>query len=589
MTSVQQTGDFHRLKRLLLSEEQQVLSRIGQTLRKHELRVGDDDALMHSVAVILADALREAEVRNHRELAAAIAPVIVASIKQEIRNASDEVVDALYPIMGRLIRAYVASAIRDFVEQTNRRIEGGLSARFLRLRIRSLFTATPYRTLLIREGQDLRVSSIYLIERGSGTLIESWNSDMGAADIRVDDHLIGGMLTAINNFAASVFAEEESELRALDLGEARVFIRASASHLVAMKTVGKGNRKIRRSIDLNLQNALETLANRQADTRQRRRETLAALADTITNFLAQQKQPPVLALGLFGGLALLAGLIAYQHHREQAAIADLKSEVLTVIDEHASLRPSRLSVEVAKDRQSVAVSGHVSSAAERDLLIREASARLDPVALRPQIVVLSQQSEVSTSIGEVRVLVKEKSEEAARQSKAALASAQSEIAQLNSDLEARSAELDKELAELRRLTQDPLLKLSQWVAMHAVFFADETTLRDPELALNILQELRDLLTLTAASIRIIGYTDPTGTADGNDALATLRAEKVAGELERLGVPRERMKILGRPRGTLLSYDKGPFSSNRRVEFEIAYLGEPTRPTGEPLTDHGPRP
>jgi outer membrane protein OmpA-like peptidoglycan-associated protein len=84
-------------------------------------------------------------------------------------------------------------------------------------------------------------------------------------------------------------------------------------------------------------------------------------------------------------------------------------------------------------------------------------------------------------------------------------------------------------------------------------------------------------------VRVIGYTDPTGTADGNDALATMRAEKVAAELERLGVPKDRLKVLGRPRGTLLSYDKGPFSSNRRVEFEISYIGEPTVPRGEPLS------
>src|SRR5262245_2513586 len=138
MTSLlqQHAGDFSRLKRLLLSEDRRVLSDIEETVRKHDIRIGDDEALQHSVSVILADALREAEVANHRELAAAIAPVVVGAIKREIRNASDEVVDAMYPIMGRLIRAYVSAAIRDFVEQTNRRLEGGLSARFIRLRVK---------------------------------------------------------------------------------------------------------------------------------------------------------------------------------------------------------------------------------------------------------------------------------------------------------------------------------------------------------------------------------------------------------------------------------------------------------------------
>jgi hypothetical protein len=163
---VHNAGDFTRLKRILFGDEQRVLSDIEEVVRHHHLRVGDDEALQHSVANILAGSLREAEVKNHRELAAAIAPVIVAAIRREIRNSSDEIVDAMYPIMGKLIRAYVASALRDFVEQTNRTIEAGLSARFIRLRVKSVMTRTPYRTLLIREGQQIRVASIYLIDRG---------------------------------------------------------------------------------------------------------------------------------------------------------------------------------------------------------------------------------------------------------------------------------------------------------------------------------------------------------------------------------------------------------------------------------------
>jgi outer membrane protein OmpA-like peptidoglycan-associated protein len=593
MSSPQQhTGDLSRLKRLLLKEERQVLSDIEGTLRRHDLRIGDDEVLQHSVAVILADALREAEVRNHRQLASAIAPVVVAAIKREIRNASDEVVDAMYPIMGRLIRAYVASAIRDFVEQTNSRLEGGLSARFVRLRIKSLATGTPYRTLLIREGQVLRVASIYLIDRTSGTLLEVWNADPAAEDVRRDDHLIGGMLTAINNFAADALAEKESELRSLDLGEARVFLRGSARHLVAMKTVGKGNRKIGHYIDLDLRRTLEELADPQPDAPQHRREVLATLADSITNFLVRQKQPPILALSVFAGLAILGGLIFVQHNRERAAIARLSDEVSGVIEGRASLQAFPLKIEVAKNRTSVTVAGLVPSVADRDILIKEASARLSPVKLLPRLVVVppfSRLLEVTASIEHLNTIMGKTADETARRSAAELAKAHVKITELGSQLDRKSTELNDHLAELHRITQDPLLKLSQWVAAHAVFFADEVILRDRELALKTLAELRDLLKLSDAKIRIIGYTDPTGTTEGNGSLAALRAEKVAGELEKLGVARDRMKVLGRPRGILLSDDKGPFSSNRRVEFEIAYRGEPTQSAGEPLADNGKRP
>lgn len=588
----QHAGDFSRLKRLLLSEERQVLSDIEETVRKHDIRIGDDEALQHSVALILADALREAEVANHRELAAAIAPVVVAAIKREIRNASDEVVDAMYPIMGRLIRAYVASAIRDFVEQTNRRLEGGLSARFIRLRVKGLVTRTPYRTLVMREGQVLRVTSIYLIDRGSGTLLEAWSADPTVADVRRDDHLIGGMLTAINNFAADALAEKESELRSLDLGEARVLLRSSARHLVALKTVGKGNRAIRQFIDQDLHHALEKLADSHLDTPQHRREALATLADSITAFLGKQKRLPTLALAMFAGLAILGGLIAHQHYRERAAEARIAQNVRSVIDSHATLQAFPLKIDVAKDRASVMVAGLVPSVPDRDRLISAISARLDPVRLESRLVVippLRRLLEVSSSVEDLNVLIGRTVEEAARKSALESALARAEIIDLQAQLDKKSDELRERLAELHRITQDPLLKLSQWTATHAIFFADETNFRDEDLVTQTLTELRGLLEASGARIRLIGYTDPTGTAEGNDALAAMRAEKVAAELMKLGVAKDRLKVLGRPRGMLLSYDKGPFSSNRRVEFEIAYLGEPTQPTGEPLAGDGKRP
>ncbi len=598
------SGEFSRLKSLLLKEEQQVLAEIEQVVRRHDARVGDDEALQHSVADILANSLREADIKNHRELAAAIAPVIVAAIRREIRNASDEVVDALYPIMGRLIRAYVSSAIRDFVEQTNRRIEGGLSASFVRLRIKSLLTRTPYRTLLIREGQDLRIASIYLIDRSSGTLMEAWNADPAAPESLGDDHLIGGMLTAINNFAAESLAERDSELRALDLGESRVYLRASAAYLVAMKSVGKGNRRIRRAIDTELGHTLEKLTDFHQEGTLQRREVLAELADGITALLANYKQPPILALAVFGGLTVLAGLIAYQGYREKVAVARLAGEVRAVIDSRAALQAFPLRIDVASDRSAVTVAGLVPSEADRDAFVKAAAARLDPVKLTPQLIVVPALSEymkmsgtvadlnsrLSGSVADLNALVAKVEEEASLRTAAEVAATRAEIGDVDKQLKASTAALTARLDELHRITQDPHLKLSQWVATHAIFYADGAQFRDHDMAIATLGQLRDLLdAATNARIRIIGYTDPTGTADGNDALATQRAEQVAGELEKLGVSRTRMKILGRPRGILLSYDKGPYSSNRRVEFELAYIGEPTKPAGEPLAADGTSP
>ena len=46
-------------------------------------------------------------------LAGAVAPVIIETVRREVRASADELADSLHPHMGRMISAYVASAIKD--------------------------------------------------------------------------------------------------------------------------------------------------------------------------------------------------------------------------------------------------------------------------------------------------------------------------------------------------------------------------------------------------------------------------------------------------------------------------------------------
>ena len=59
---------------------------------------------------------------RHAELSQAIAPLIVKTIKTEIRSSQDELAEALYPAMGRMVTAYIASAIHDLIDDINRRL-----------------------------------------------------------------------------------------------------------------------------------------------------------------------------------------------------------------------------------------------------------------------------------------------------------------------------------------------------------------------------------------------------------------------------------------------------------------------------------
>ena len=120
--------DANSATRTERSEREKITVQVDELLQ----RAGTTERFEKSVAGVLDGALRQAEVERHQELAAAMAPLVVRTVKTEIRNSRDELVEALYPMTGRMVQAYVASAMKDLANDINRRLEQ--NAFMLRLR-----------------------------------------------------------------------------------------------------------------------------------------------------------------------------------------------------------------------------------------------------------------------------------------------------------------------------------------------------------------------------------------------------------------------------------------------------------------------
>ena len=116
-----------KLKELLFQPESDAIAALSSRIEAVFDRAGTNERFQSSVATVLDGALREAEVARHEEVSTAIAPLIVKTVKTEIRNSTDDLVEALYPATGRMVKAYVASAIKDLTDQINRRLEANPS------------------------------------------------------------------------------------------------------------------------------------------------------------------------------------------------------------------------------------------------------------------------------------------------------------------------------------------------------------------------------------------------------------------------------------------------------------------------------
>ncbi len=139
--------------------------------------------------------------------------------------------DAIYPLTGEIIARKISEAFMNLVNYLNEKLERGLSTKNLRLRIKSFFTGIPAGELLLLDSLPFMVDEIFMLERDSGILLASASRDESE---KVDRDMVGGMLTAINEFVRTAFnSGKQRELDEIKYGKHRIVIRASQYFFLA--------------------------------------------------------------------------------------------------------------------------------------------------------------------------------------------------------------------------------------------------------------------------------------------------------------------------------------------------------------------
>ena len=135
---------------------------------------------------------------------------ITASIKKQIVDSRDEVIDALYPIMGRLIRKYIQKEIERLSERIDQQMENAFSLKAWKARILGWFSGSKESERMISELSAPVIEEIFLVEKLTGLLIGKYSRK----DV-VDDDLVAGMLTAIKSFVEDAFRDGGQDLETI--------------------------------------------------------------------------------------------------------------------------------------------------------------------------------------------------------------------------------------------------------------------------------------------------------------------------------------------------------------------------------------
>ena len=613
-----QNREIEQLRKLLFQTEAARLEALGADVALLQQYIGSPGRLETATADILVAALERAEVNRPRELANVIAPSVVSAIRSEIRNSRDLMVDALYPITGRLVSAAVANAFKELVAGLEHRLNALTSTELWIGRIKSLATGRPISEFVLANASPPCVNRLLMIERGNGRLVADWKREE-TSDERAD--LLSAMVAAILEFSVQALAGE-GNLQQLDFGGREIVLRASPRFILAAECIGP----LRPADDTRINSLFFDTIESMDGGRDCDAAMLASLASSIE---ADPGGAPkrrrggkivlfVLAALAAAGLAWLAGVYltrAMLERRTNDALQEL-------VGKEPLLETFPLRLDFDHRNRSVSVSGiepsQIATAPLVDALAKaaapyrvvgrigvvpgteqSAALRADIDALRRSLTGLQAGiDENRQAIAELRYslagLQKSAGEtgEAVAGQKQSLASLQARIDQargpseeelqtlagLRAGLDATRAALAEETKSrnqqydaMRSMVDSPAERLDRFMASTAIFFGTREAFADDKEAERQIGDLARLLAGNDLRIRIVGHADDTGTESTNRVVGRQRADRVARELISLGVAPSRLFVVSR--WSSLPIADMPSRGNRRVTFENVFQAE----------------
>ncbi len=209
------TGDpaLETLQELLFSKYRQRIAELEAELNTLEERLSNKDAFVATVTPVISDAIR-----------------------RKIRDARDEMVEALYPIIGQTVVRAVSEAIRDLSRDIDARLRLAFRPSALARQVRATASGVSTGEMVLREALPFQITDLFLIHLETGLLL--WHSSTNP-NHSPDTDLISGMLTAIRDFVSESFGRGKTgQLDEIQYGDQRILIEAARYSYLAVVVDG---------------------------------------------------------------------------------------------------------------------------------------------------------------------------------------------------------------------------------------------------------------------------------------------------------------------------------------------------------------
>lgn len=222
------------LKELLLTEEKEFADSIAEKLEALTKVVHQKKELSYKVDPIIDDKLKEFV----QEIPKTLGPTITEALKEEIKNSQDAVVEALFPIIGKMIKKYIAHEMKLLSENISRKTKQAFSFKNWFRRTKAKVQGVSEGDLLISDYAKPRLIQMFVVEKNSGILLADYSP---LSDGTIDKEMVAGMLTAIKSFVEDAFRGGDQNLELIEYELYTIHIQNFYSYYVAAVISGAYN------------------------------------------------------------------------------------------------------------------------------------------------------------------------------------------------------------------------------------------------------------------------------------------------------------------------------------------------------------
>ena len=211
-----------QLKEILLREDRSALEALQRTLNEKQL-------LAEKINPIVEDHLTFLRHNFPKEYA----KIVNRMVEQKLKSSQDEILDVIYPVMGKMINKYMAFQFQELKDSINARIDALFSKHGVFWWIRNKIFGLDNADVLLSGLDTPIIEEIFVIQRDSGLLYGS-----AALYPTVNRDVVAGMLTAIKSFLEDAYERDNEDLELIQYGTYKILIENMPTHYFALAISG---------------------------------------------------------------------------------------------------------------------------------------------------------------------------------------------------------------------------------------------------------------------------------------------------------------------------------------------------------------